>query len=326
MVLASGLTIGAGGGLPYIGVIDVLPDRDWFLSYYGSSKIRVSHDHDVFYHALGESIHNARTADILLLGSSRVLFGFDWRGIERFASEYGLRIFNMGFPSEVSGDFSLSVIRKHDLRPKIVIIHLTHGGRLAFLDHRQTHHAEETISQGRLKRTKAVFSSNVRWRVANLFDILLPGGFSTWNPMGWDVPVIYRSRRNGCYLHDGDMLKRFFAPLPAGHSWQILDPKPASPLTDQEIDATLQLKQEMAARGVRIVLCYLPDLHTSPGSTGELAQRVDVPFIYVDPIDLSWCEFWSGGHLDHNGAVTFTERFLRELEKCEPFRELIAQH
>ena len=44
------------------------------------------------------------------------------------------------------------------------------------------------------------------------------------------------------------------------------------------------------------------------------------------PIDVTGLSYFEGvgGHLDHQGAIMLTERFIRELEKTALFREVIA--
>ena len=94
-------------------------DGTWYHNYEIAFQIQ---DHEIFYDGIGHSIENAQRADIIFLGTSAVLFGIDWRLSKEFERKHRVKTFNMGFAGIESGEFSLRLIQKWGLRPKLWII------------------------------------------------------------------------------------------------------------------------------------------------------------------------------------------------------------
>ena len=119
----------------------------------------VIHDQDIFYHGIGPSIENARKADILFVGHSKVELGMDWRSLEEFGARYGIKIFNMALPGERSGSIFLAIIKKFDLRPRILVVSPSSDcdQGMAFFTDPQTPMAKTAMSQGWFRRSTAVF-------------------------------------------------------------------------------------------------------------------------------------------------------------------------
>lgn len=326
MACVTGLTVGGGGGLPIIGASFRPSNNHWFLSYYGKPSKYVHSDHDVFYYGVGDSVENARKADVLILGSSLALFGFEYRLLDEFAERHDIKIFNMAFPGEPSGDFAQEIIRKFRLRPKIIIVLAEVANATAFFTHSLSGHSQTAITQGWLKSAKEVFSMNVRWRLENILRFLLPErifGSSVFS----NNQTMYRSCINGCYLQDERALGWMRPPPSAFERQQAYFREriaPVCPLTDETAKAALAFKEAMNEIGAQVVLCYIPFTpNLPPLKTRELETRTMTPFIEVDDAGLSWYEA-AGGHLDSEGSILFTIRFLEKFEESEPFRNMVA--
>jgi hypothetical protein len=96
-------------GQDHLGSISLNGDGSWFHNYEVNFEIQ---DQEILFFGIGRSIENAQQADIIFLGPSTVLFGINWRLFEEFERKHHIRMFNMGFAGNWSGEFSLRVIRK----------------------------------------------------------------------------------------------------------------------------------------------------------------------------------------------------------------------
>ena len=80
----------------------------------------------------------------------------------------------------------------------------------------------------------------------------------------------------------------------------------------------------MSELGTQIVLTVVPHTHSCRQKIETIANFIHYPFIYVDWHGLT--SFDQGGHLDHQGAIKFTDNFLNSLEKMGVFKNLMASH
>jgi hypothetical protein len=279
------------------------PGKDWYLSYYQTDKA-FSLDHDRLYYNMGGAIERARDADILILGHSMTVFGFDWRRLERFAEQRDVRIFHLGFLSEISREFSLQLIRRYDLKPKIVIVNLDYQGRPAFLADSMTPYARRVISEGFLKRTlSACLTDKMRWWLGNDH----PEAISR---------VIYRSVRHG-----GSFVDHWAGYLADHPPFQSRNTD-CQAATVQEASQALKWSLELQQRGSEIVLTTVPSRNTCLKATADIAKQIHASFIAVDGRGMT--SFDDGYHLDRQGAALFTDRFLQAFESSAAFRRLLA--
>ena len=95
--------------------------EDWYMNFRRSNTTQAL-DREVMYHGVGHSMEHARDADIIILGHSMGLFAFDWRLLQEFSKEHGVKIFNLSSGGDASGEFLLQVALKNGLRPKIWLI------------------------------------------------------------------------------------------------------------------------------------------------------------------------------------------------------------
>jgi hypothetical protein len=106
-------------GQDHLGSISLGRDGTWYQNYEPRFELQ---EHGLFFDGIGHSIANAQQADIIFIGSSTVLFGIDWRLSEEFERAHHLKLFNMAFAGVTSGDFSLRLLQKWGLHPKLWII------------------------------------------------------------------------------------------------------------------------------------------------------------------------------------------------------------
>ena len=76
----------------------------------------------MLYHDLGDSITNARAADIIFIGNSPIQLGIREEFIVPLAKQNNQKIFSLGSGHAESVGFAIDVIKKHNLKPKVMVI------------------------------------------------------------------------------------------------------------------------------------------------------------------------------------------------------------
>ena len=285
-------------------------DGTWYHNYEAGYEIK---DHDIFFHGIGHSIRNAQQADIILLGSSRVVFGADRKLAEEFGRRHHLKIFNMAFAGIANGEFALRVIRKWGLKPKLWIIDLITGydpndiQTSFFYPSLQSpaFHSDvldPVVSYGRLHALKNVIGRNIKWR---LKMILGPS----------DQINTYRSAKTGSWYLDNwpnyETDKNQMIKLSVGE----FCPAPPS-----EVD---NAKRYLGNIGGTVVLTQVPSRFSCDQRVHELASALNVPAFTVDASQFS---AWDGGsHLDGMSARRYTTMLFAWLEQLAEFRQLFAR-
>lgn len=277
----------------------------WYRDLGGRSKPEIQ-DLDLFYHDIGPSIGHARQADIIILGPSFTLYGLDPDELRRFGERHGLKIFNMSFFGVRSGEFSRRIIKRWSLHPKLWIINL---------DDNFDHFFSTVLTMqwigvpkpfpippteyGRLRGWGVVAQRNARWR---LEDAMLPA-----KP---DGSVYRRHDDGGVYLGNNP---RFDA-----DNGKIVVTR------DQNCHAqpgTIDVgRNYLASIGGEAVLTLVPSSTWCPLQVRELGKALGKEVIV--PPDAAYSTVDGGGHLDHKGALAFTDYFLHELEQSQAFKKV----
>ena len=105
------------GGQDHFAAIPLNGNGNWYGNYV--IKDMQILDSDIYFHGIGRSIEHARAADLLFLGTSRVVFGLNWRVFDAFAQKHQVGMFNMGFAGVMSANFSRMLIHRWDLKPRL---------------------------------------------------------------------------------------------------------------------------------------------------------------------------------------------------------------
>ena len=189
MVIAA---FGYSRGQDHFGAITLPGDDQWYANYL--IREQQIQDTDIFYHDIGRSIANLRQADVVFLGTSRVIFAIDWRTADGFAENHGVKLFNLAFAGVANGEFSHSLIEKWNIHPRIWVIDVYADAlgnfQSSFFNPAAPPGFEaHTIAEaGKFEAYANVVSRDLRWRAKMLF--------------GLDAPVSYRSDRSGNWYLD----------------------------------------------------------------------------------------------------------------------------
>lgn len=219
----------------------------------------------VLYHALGESISHARQADILLLGDSRAQMGLREDVIVPAAARLGLRVFTLACGHAERLPFFLEVIRKNDLRPKIVV---AVGGEHIWGED-MSGPAERAVAESHWEAWKEWIEGRAAWNVQRVLHSYLPrvDFFDQKLEDGW---VMYRSARTGWWR---PALQPTTEDYPIDYSTEDTgDHQGLLPFARK-------FKNELDARGTLLVLSIVPYGDTRARYLPFLSHALSVPAV-----------------------------------------------
>ena len=259
----------------------------------------------VLYHGLGASMDNARRADLLFLGNSRVPMGLREEVIVPAAEKLGLRAFSLACGHGEQLSFALELIRRHDLRPKVVV---ACGGPESFLPG-MSRNARDSMAMTRWDAWKRWREDTAAWELQVRLHSRLPRiDFLGQNLVSsW---IVYRSERTGWWQAVRE---------PTGHNpigfradWSG---------NERLLPLARELHDELSARGARLVLTMTPYRDTWTGHIPFLAKELGVPAI-LPPLD--GMTMSDESHLDRQSALRFSRIFWRELVALPEVRDRLS--
>ena len=267
-----------------------------FLAYCSDSGYG-GYEHGAIYFGLEKDIvANLRSANVLILGSSRAQLGFSSPVAGEYFSNRGLRYFNLGFNYWEADLFARRVIERHDLKPNVVIVNA---------DYFFTNEASPTAKKV-LSRTKQVeFEYFLKgWIQRSHQEICIRNKFGIGRFLCGRKPALYRSRLNG---------RTFVANWP--RSFQNEAPKKREPSEDalvRLIGNAVNFKKFLDARNICLVITVIPSTTVSSNPGRIIAAAINVPFILSKVKNLS---YFDGNHLDEAGATAWSSDFFNKFDK-----------
>jgi hypothetical protein len=272
------------------------PSDDYYLAHDRRGHI----DHHVLYFGIDrDALAHLRSADVLLLGNSRLMFGARPRVLDAFFASRGLRYYVLGFGFREADRFPLAIIEKFDLRPRMVIVNAD-----GFFENSLSDFAREVMKADAFgawqfrheAETSHEFRRAMHQLVPNWVDLFGRPGFPWIREL-----VIYRSRSNGTWQ---------LSPWEAGTDLVGERHPEQPPLRPEEIEAARAFKAAMDARGIRTLLTYVPTPRRLGGGPALFAKLLQVPLIWTDPAGLLTED---GDHLDESSATAWSEALVSEL-------------
>lgn len=287
--------------------------------------------YDEAYYGLGDTIQNARKADVILLGNSRVLFAFRDEVVRAFTRSTGIRVFNLSLLAGDGMALALDTMRRQNLYPAIVVVNeddffTTYIGP----------YGRDTVAKGPWRAWTEVEEDRLSWAVRSRLHRWFPrfGMWDTYNPVPY---VYYQCRDNGCLVFEN------FPPIHIPfHPTRNIQPDTPSV---EEIRLALEFKQEMERRGTQVIFTNIPFGVDSPEEarrlgTGvfhrfrmpenlkayhpsmRLAQRLQVPLVVPRMAQITT---YDGNHMNQGSADQFAYEFFKEFLKLPYVKALRAR-
>jgi hypothetical protein len=259
----------------------------------------------VLWHALGDSIAHARRADILFIGDSRMPMGLRQADIVPAAGALGLRVFSLACGHVERVPFALKLIRKHDLRPKVVVVV---GGPHLFRDV-LSGPAEKAMKLTRWRAWTQWTEADARWRLQSWVHAWLPkiDWFGQRLTSSW---ILYRSTRTGWLIPVVEPSARY----PIGFDREDASYAPSLPVARA-------LKDELDRRGAALILSLVPYGDTRTGHLPFLARELGVPVVLPSFDGLATAD---GSHLDRSSAESYGKAFWSQLLALPEVREKLS--
>jgi hypothetical protein len=266
---------------------------DWYVAVDEDSH---NWEHDILYTGYGRAIEQARQADILIIGTSRTELGLDPDTLAQFCAQHGIRIYNMALGYAESSVLPLEIIRRHDLRPKLLLVGYDAGKDLPFFTDATSPLAQKLLRDGAWAELKYTYGSLWTKELQRVIWPLFP------YYLGHQAPVIYRSWSTGAFS------RATFGWEPKGGQVILTEPDDKTPeLRALETDRAARLVTEMQARGSTVIFAWIPAPRADPARARELAQQLGVPAI-VPTLDRM--SSFDGSHLDRDSARRYTAAML----------------
>lgn len=276
------------------------PGADTFFVSRGEHEL----SHLALYHGIGPSIENARKADILIIGNSRGQLGFDEQVWVESAEALGLRIFNLSVGHADSAQFARAIMRKHDLRPKVMI---ANGGDFLYYGG-YSDWAKEVVAMSRWGAIKAYFEYSSAWRVEKQLHRYLPylDYFNRWR-YGW---IHYRSTQTGWWRNTKWPGARY--PVKIGTQERSYK---------RALSAAAELQSEFQDRGTLMVMTIVPYRFVLTGHLPLLGEQLGVPYVLPS---FEGMETADSSHLTAESATRISRAIWSEFIALPEVREKLA--
>lgn len=273
------------------------PDDDHYLA----NDIGGHVDHHVLYFGT-DAIATARLreAEVLFLGNSRLMFALRPEVLRPFFAERQQSYYVLGFGFREADRFPLAILRKFDLRPRVVVVNAD-----GFFGGGQSPWAEQVMLDTPFAARKRQYESEAAHDARRLAHVVFPH----W-PSLLGLPGLGRTRTFTAYRSriDGTW---HISPWPPATERFTPAPLAGTGIGRAEARDADAFKAEIEARGGRLILTRVPTPVAMPGAGAqEFADRLQVPLVTVDIPGPTSADH---SHLDAASAHDWTRAFTAAL-------------
>ncbi len=280
---------------------DVPSDPEYFFIHGRQPELSQS----ILYHDLGDSIIHVQQADVLFIGNSRMPLGLRGEFLLPSADAFGIRMFSLGMGHSERVRFALDLIRKHDLRPKVVV---AVGGPYFYMD-LYSEMSRQAIQMSKWDAMKNQFEATSWWNIQYRLHQLVPKieYFRKEFQPGY---IYYRSSRTGWWYPSLEGSGKY----PVGYAEEEASYADYLPLARE-------LHQELNRRGSVLVLTMVPYGSTRIGHLAYFSEKLGVSVVRPEVPDLRTSD---GSHLNRESARRYSHAFWAEFIALPEVRERLS--
>lgn len=274
-----------------------IPPGEWYRDY---TPGRDAYSHRVLWYDAGPSVANAREADVVFFGDSRMLFALPPWVARSFFRSRDLRWFQLGLAYGERSTFATALLERHGIAPRLAVVDAGQffDPGISWLGATLVREAGSWGEQRETFETRAGYQFD-RW-ARPIFPHVLPMLFDRGSERG--LLDLLRSADDGSWL-----VRRYrdeSEPLvEQAPSSSPLDPRPA-----------LAFREAVERGGGRLVLTDVPGDVANRPRAQALAEFLEVPFVAPRVRGLTSGD---GVHLDRPSARRFAAALLAGLEAAE---------
>jgi hypothetical protein len=274
------------------------PDDDHYLATDAGGVI----DHHVLWFGIDdEVVRRLRAAEVLFVGNSRLLFALRPSLLRPYFADLGVRYYVMGFGYREGDRLPLEMIRKFDLRPRLVVVNAD-----GFFTGNLSPWAEVVNRDTPFAARKLQWESEAAHEVRRHIHQLVPNWLRLFGLPGLGLRrsfISYRARSDGTW---------HLSPWPEGTTGFPSPDLEGPELGRGEIAAARAFKAELDERGAAMVLTRVPSPEPMPGAgPARFADLLAVPLALADVPGLTTAD---NSHLSEGSAHDWTRALLGTLE------------
>ncbi len=274
------------------------PDDDHYLATDAGGVI----DHHVLWFGIDdEVVRRLRAADVLFVGNSRLLFALRPNLLRPYFADLGVGYYVMGFGFREGDRLPLEMIRKFDLRPRLVVVNAD-----GFFTGNLSAWAEVVNRDTPFAARKLQWESEAAHEVRRRIHQLVPNWLRLFGLPGLGLRrsfISYRSRSDGTW---------HLSPWPEDTMGFASPSLEGTELGRGEIAAARAFKAELDARGAAMVITRVPSPEPMPGAgPARFAELLGVPLAMAEVPGLTTAD---NSHLSEGSAHDWTASLLGTIE------------
>ncbi len=263
-------------------------------------------DYSTFYHELDDGLRGRlRTADVVIMGNSRVQFGLDEKLFRDHFRARGQKVFNLGFAWAQTSAWSHILMEKYRLNASWILVNADpfFANGLAFP-------VPQTMATTRLRASHQLFEAGMSIQVREQLAEWKVPRLRAFNLFGDNDSAVYRDQVSGWWK-----LKSFPYYFSTSHGPPVTDVLESDALKTVDWLAVHKFVGLMKGRGINAVLINVPHIRIAESAravTRKMSEVTGMPYLEVDETDL---HTFDGSHLSHDSALLYSSRLLAELDK-----------
>lgn len=299
---AAWLTVaGFAGRIKHISIAGRPPGPEYYLAHDRGGHL----DHHVLYHGTdAAAMRHLKAADVLFVGTSRMMFALRSRVVTPWAAAHGVKYYALGFGHRDGDQWVLEIIRRHDLRPRLVVVNVD-----GFFGRELSPWARRVRRDSGFGARKAQLEGELGHEARRAIHRVIPNWIDLFGRPGFPFGnefIAYRSRENGVWN---------VSPWPAPSM-----PAPALDFGVAEVGERIgeparAFKSEMDRRGARLVLTFVPTPDIASANPVALGAMLGVPVVGMGVDGLTSHD---GSHLSEESAVFWSRRLTEDLRPYLP--------